>query len=220
MSSLTDLKVNLRIELFIDDPDYGGSFLSRIMDLTTTEIKLMAPTLHGELVPVRTKTPLNVFYVGDRALYSFRSIVTKRFKEPIPGLAIKFPEKVERIQRREFVRLTERIHFQFQLAEKADGTKVSDQPMDTGYTLDISGGGIKFLYPQSIDLGTVLELSIQAEGLEVNHLFGRVVRCQRSLEESGFEIGIVFDGLAPYFQDKIISWIFDKQRDLRRKGLA
>lgn len=222
MSNLTDIKINLRVELFIDDPDQEGSYLSRVMDLTTTEIKLMAPTLHGELVPLRTNTPIKVFYVGEHAQYSFRSVVTGRFKEPIPGLTIKFPHSVERIQRREFVRLTEKIDFQFQIVEKADGYRLLDQPVDTGSTLDISAGGMKFLYPQSVELGTVLELSIKAEELEVDNFLGRVVRSQKSLEEKvkGYEISIVFESLAPYFQDKIISWIFDKQRELRRKGMA
>ena len=220
MSNLTDIKINLRVELFVDHLDHGASYLSRIMDLTTTEIKLMAPTLHGELVPLRTSTPIKVFYVGDRALYSFNSVVLGRFKEPIPGLTIKFPSNVERIQRREFVRLVEKIDFQFQLIEKADGSKLLDQPVDKGLTLDISAGGIKFLYPQSIELGTILELSIKAEELEIDNFLGRVVRSHKSLEDKGYEIGIVFESLAPYYQDMIISWIFDKQRELRRKGMA
>ncbi len=220
MDKLKGFEVNTKIEIDVDDPDHGGKFLSRVMDFDQKEIKIMAPTDHGILVLFRNKTPISVFYIGDRALYCFNSIVTGHFKEPIPGFSIKYPSKVERIQRREFVRLDIKEHLRYRIIDEKDELGINVEKFQDTYTIDISGGGLCFHSSDPQEIGTSLEIIVRTKELKTESIIGKVVRVKRTDEGNLYEVGVAFEAVSPVVQDKIISWIFDKQRDLRRRGLA
>lgn len=219
MSSLDQLQVNARIEIRVDDPDYGGKYFSRIMDLNQKEIKIMAPAVQGTVLPIPIRTPIQITFIGERALYSFDTIITSRFNNPISGFTLKMPSKMQRIQRREFVRLEVKIQSRYRIVNELNLLEENPEPFNEGYILDISGGGIRFCSDEELEVGSYLEMMLDIEPIQSEILLGRIVRCFRR-EEGGHEIGVAFLELTASVQDQIISWIFDKERDLRRKGFA
>ncbi|AZR73857.1 hypothetical protein BBF96_10940 [Anoxybacter fermentans] len=224
MVALSELTINTKIEIEVEDPNFEGKYFSRVMDINDKELHIMAPAVNGELIPFRLNTPIIVTYVGERALYSFKSIILRRFKEPIPGFALRLPAEVKRIQRREFVRLEINIPLYYRLIDESEKIPLesdssgSRQYIKT-YTLDISGGGVRFYSDEIMEVNSNLEIKLGLKGIEEEVIFGKIVRNQEK-EEGGYEVGVAFESISSSVQDRIIGWIFDKQRELIRKGLA
>ncbi len=220
MKELKGLKINSKIEIEVDDLDYGGKYLSRVMEITKKDIRIMAPMHKGQIVPVHPKTPVTVFYIGERAIYSFQSVVLKRFKDPIPCLALKLPDKFERIQRREYVRLRIQHPLSYRLIENIFEVKSSDsEPYIETSLIDISGGGVKFLSEKVIETETCLEIKLGIEEFSKHSFIVKVIRYEKR-EDNLYEIGVAFESIPGPLQDQIVSWIFDKQREFRRRGLV
>lgn len=221
MNALPELQVNTRIEIEVEDAEYEGKYFSRVMDINRKELRIMSPAVQGVPIPLRVNTPIRISYVGERALYSFKTVIKQRFSDVLAGFVVEIPSKVERVQRRSYVRLEVQIHFRYRVLQEANilDTEVDPEAFDKSYIVDISGGGVKFYSPQPIAENSLLEMQVGIEGIEAETLLGRVVR-SRERVEGGYEIGVAFEGLSASVQDQIISWIFNKQRELRRLGLA
>lgn len=215
MARLREFDVNTRVELEVHDPDFEGKYASRVMDVTKKEIELMAPTEKGELVPIRRKTKVTIDYIGQRAMYRFDSIITRRFRDPVAGIAIKKPRRVERIQRREFVRLEINIPIKYRLSVEEG----EPEEFKKSYTIDLSGGGLRFISDEKLPEDEFLEIRLGMD--RVNEvIFGKIARVAQTEDNDGYEIGLEFKSLSPATQDEIVSWIFNKQREMIRKGLA
>ncbi|MCK4257458.1 MAG: flagellar brake domain-containing protein [Halanaerobiales bacterium] len=220
MKEFSELHVNSRVEIEVDDFDYGGKYLSRVMEITKKEVIIMALTHKGHIVPVRPKTPVAVLFIGERAMYSFQTIVLRRFKEPIPALSLKIPTKVFRIQRREYVRLQLQLPLNYRVIKNYfEISSSADEPLTQTWLVDISGGGAKFLSDAPIEEGTYIELQLGIEEIGTLPIVGKVVRYEKR-DDNLYEIGVSYDSIPSSLQDQIVSWIFEKQREFRCKGLA
>lgn len=221
MSTLPELQVNARIEIEVEDAEYAGKYFSRIMDINRKELRIMSPAVQGVAIPLRVNTPVRISYVGERAMYSFKTVIKQRFNDALAGFVVTIPDQVDRVQRRNYVRLEVQIHFRYRILQEEHilDIELNPEEFSSSYIVDISGGGVRFYSDQSIPEKSLLEMQIGIEGIETEILLGRVVR-SRERVEGGFEIGVAFDSLSALTQDQIISWIFNKQRELRRMGLA
>lgn len=219
MSNLPELEINTRLEIEVDDDEFGGRYFSRVMDINSKELRIMAVAVQGVSIQLRVNTPIYISYVGERAMYGFRSIVKQRFHDVLAGYIVELPKDVDRIQRREYVRLEVQTSFRYRIFAEPGDSQPAPRPFEKSYIVDISGGGVRFFSEEVITVGTVLEMRLGIEGIERDIVVGRVVRCRERVE-GGYEIGVSFEAVSPATQDQIISWIFNKQRELRKKGLA
>ncbi|MFW6269796.1 MAG: flagellar brake protein [Bacillota bacterium] len=209
------LKVNKRIELEVNRGPYQGSFNSKISDIKNDKIKILTPTVKGELVPLRKNLKLDIFYTGNTAAYKFTSRIVDRELEPVPVLVIKYPEKVERIQRRDYFRLQIQIEVKYRHVD-SEGEPLDDKFRET-ISRDLSGGGIKMVVENELNVDTLLELYLDIPEIKKIPIMGKVV--QTHTEEKVKTAGIEFKAINPQLRDQIVGWLFDKQRELRQKGL-
>jgi c-di-GMP-binding flagellar brake protein YcgR len=221
MSALPELLVNTRVEIEVEAAEYAGKYFSRVMDINRRELRIMSPAVQGVPIPLRVNTPIWISYVGERALYSFKTVIKQRFSDVLAGFVVEIPDQVDRVQRRNYVRLEVQIHFRYRILQEANilDTEIDPETFDKSYIVDISGGGVRFYSDQPVTQNSLLEMQIGIEGIEAETLLGRVAR-NRERVEGGYEIGVAFEGVSALVQDQIISWIFNKQRELRRMGLA
>jgi c-di-GMP-binding flagellar brake protein YcgR len=85
-------------------------------------------------------------------------------------------------------------------------------------TIDISGGGICMLVEKPIEKDTLLELNIIFPDNFTLQTHGIVCRCL--IEEKLIKLGVCFDEIEERLQERIINYIFKKQRELIKKGVA
>lgn len=164
---------------------------------------------------------VSITYVGeDKAVYNFHSEIVKKLKLTVPALAINFPEKanIERIQRREFVRIETAVDVAIH------GSDNRFSPFIT-VTSDISGGGLSVVIPRNntleaekiVDIWLIIQLSsgeyyyIYAEAM--------IVLIQSLNHHSIKTASLKFTSITKQAQQNIIRYCFEKQRDARKKEL-
>jgi PilZ domain-containing protein len=106
---------------------------------------------------------------------------------------------VERIQRREFVRVSAHVPVT---------VRGVDEPLggDTT-TMDISGGGIRISDPWSLPLGLDVRVELALPDSEPVQALGRVVRAASDAEK-----GIAIESLARPDEDRLIRFIRERER--------
>jgi c-di-GMP-binding flagellar brake protein YcgR len=81
----------------------------------------------------------------------------------------------------------------------------------------LSGGGIKLVLESELKKDDIIEMLLDIEGIEELPIMGKV----RELYDipDGQAAGIEYIDINRKIRDLIISWMFDYQRELRKKGL-
>ena len=102
MNNNNEFKINNRMEIEWDD----GYYKSIIQDINEDTIYINLPVNEGKYLPLNYNDKVTVFYFDGEKIFKFRTIVTGRKVDKILLIALKKPEKVNRIQRRNFVRIS------------------------------------------------------------------------------------------------------------------
>lgn len=210
------LKVNQLVEIKTDGMLYRGTYPSRIEEITGNVLYLAVPIRSGELVPLRTGETIRVSYVDKDNAYSFVTRVLGRKIDPIPVLIVERPQTITRIQRRNFVRIEASLPIYFQLLEEETGE------IGEGRTVDISGGGVLFTTRAGwIRANHLLRVRVDLPQLEPVVCIARVIRVGQN-RISGVvynQVACKFEDLREGQRDTIIKFIFERQRELIKKGL-
>lgn len=208
------LKINQKIDLEVKSGPYQGKYLSKVAEVEGELIKVSAPFVKGELVPLRKNQPLTIFFTGNNAAYKFNAVVVSRVSKPVALLILKKAGSINRIQRREYFRIDAGIDVKYRLLDH-DGEPVGDIREVT--TIDISGGGLKLIVDENLSKGTLIGMFVDLPNIDDTMITGRVINNYNLTDITA--IGVEFVEIDHYTRENIISWLFDYQRELRKKGL-
>ncbi|MTI58802.1 MAG: hypothetical protein FH762_02230 [Firmicutes bacterium] len=220
MVSEHKLEVNQNFELVVRDSSFQGNYLSKIADISGGRIKVTAPFVHGEVVPLRINMGVEMYFTAEMAAYAYKTKIVDREMGEIPLLVLTYPDLKQRIQRREFFRLEvkEKVYYRLLDRELQAITELKETT-----TIDISGGGVKMVFDNvkdsnnDIHKGRLMELFLQIPELGDTAIISKVVNVFDLPE--GIAVGIKFVEIDNYVREKIISWLFDYQRELRQRGM-
>lgn len=213
-----DLKVNKRVEIIIENSYYAGSYPSRVEEILPDIIVLAAPLKRGVVVPLRVGDTIKVNYYGKTAGYSFTTKVIATSYKRIPLIAVEKPQEFTKIQRRSYIRVPARIPVRFTLL---DDQKKPTELNCCCETIDISGGGVALLSSTALPCGSCMEMELNVPRKGTIRVIGKVARSEEKKTEYGKMtlLGISFVEIEESDRDKIIQYVFEIQRDMRRKGL-
>lgn len=167
-------------------------------------------------------TQFQVSFIGkDQAVYLFETQLQGRQKGRIPMLIIRDPgkEKYIRVQRREHVRVETAI-------DVAVHHKDKEFSPFTSLTADISGGGIALVLPRGHNLSSGkdiicwLSLPMQTGEIKFIQVDCHVIRIIPSKGNSKEKATIEFIDIKERDRQTIISYCFERQLYLRKKGLG
>lgn len=215
------IKVNQNAQMKIIEGIYQGVYLTRIEDIAEDIIKIAVPIVQGQLVPINVGTKVEVLVLDYGKAYGFISEVVDRQAVPLPMLKIRFPQKVKKVQRRNFVRVESFLPVQYSDQNKIKQKK--EVSIKTGKTADVSGGGLCLSTIEPVEHGQQLWLSLQLPNKCTIEAIGKVVRVSDRIvqgTEKRYYSAIQFVEIDERDRDKIISYIFQLQRELRKKGLV
>lgn len=159
-------------------------------------------------------------FVGDdEAFYQFQATVAARVKVIVPALALSKPkpEDMERIQRRQFVRVDA-------TADVAVHRQNEDGEAFTTVTSDVSGGGLSLIVPRegllkmNEMINVWLVLGFRSGKFHYIETAAQVVFLQ--MRNGIHTASLKFVALKPKEQQLIISYCFEKQREMRKKELS
>lgn len=181
-------------------------------------LEILSPIHEGRIYPVHRGSSLDVIFEKNGDLYRFSAVALERkLVGNIHILRIKPVSEEEQIQRRVFFRFNCILDIQYRYFAK--WTKPDDRgTYEKGLTKDISGGGLCLCSSSKPEYGWFVDGILMAN-VKIPFI-GRVVRVINVHDKGKFnyDIGVEFMQIANMDRERIISYIFDEQRKLLKKG--
>lgn len=229
LEAVTDLELVVEIE-----PNKRISLKSELIEVVTeAKIAVSIPIHQGHRYPLEVGKRLTVYFKKeDLGVCNFSGLVVSRQAEgATPILFIQMVSQVGKNQRRDYFRLpliTDvilKIPDGVTIEKQVNNGKVIDVEVVNFkqiavVTKDISGGGLRTLVGERLESGLRVRIIIilEKERVEVQ---AEVVRCQLFDEAvKRYDCGFRFLELEEKDRSRIIAFIFEKQRNLRKKGLV
>ena len=183
---------------------------------------LYIPILEGNLVPIHRESRLKIYFGYKGDLYFFNAIAKERFyKDKLALFTAERLGELKKIQRRAFYRLECMVNIKYRVFDSFS------QPIDErgeflgAVTSDISGGGIKMFLKEKYDLGKLIEGILELGSRQCSFV-GRIVRCltNRDIGEIRYDVGVQFYKIDDKNREELITYIFEQQRNLLKKGMS
>ncbi|MDK2917408.1 MAG: hypothetical protein PWQ37_141 [Candidatus Petromonas sp.] len=211
------VKAGNRIEIEIEEAGSSIRMKSDVIKVTgNNTIAVSSPIYKGKIYPISNGSKISIiFYKKNTGKFYFLGEVVKRdHKNNLSILYIKKISDIFRLQRRSYFRLSIVLNLNIDIVE--NGTVIKSIP---AISKDISGGGLRIICKEKVKEGTLVSCNIPIDDEQVK-ITGKIVRCEAIPDSiNKHDIGIEFVSIDEKIRTKIISFIFDKQRKLIKKGL-
>ncbi|MFA5523337.1 MAG: PilZ domain-containing protein [Tissierellales bacterium] len=214
----SELKIGDKI--YISKAKYPlNQYSSQILDIINNkELIIGGPIRRSTLIYMRPGTVLDIIYYKEKVgKFFFKANITDVWEKGIYKLKIERIDDVIKIQDRNFFRLLVSLKVEKSYIISKDGQETYET--EVCETRDISGGGVKLLTNFKHVKGDKLLLAICIKDMELTTL-GEVIRVSEANgSDYKYEIGVKFDNIDNLTRDIIIKFIFEVQREDRRKRI-
>lgn len=214
------------------------AFVYEVVD--DTRIIISHPLHRGGLYPMSRNSEYYFrFFIENMGMFLFKGTVYGRMNyDNLPSVVVNLASEIKKIQRRKFFRVNfhSEGHLVFRAQRSEEEIEKQRQELKKKFkdmkdivvddiveerikfqTLDLSGGGMKVLTGVEFQMAENLEGAFKIASDWVNFK-GEVVRCEMK-DAKTFEISIKFIDLDANTQSKIVSYVFEAERNLIKKGL-
>jgi c-di-GMP-binding flagellar brake protein YcgR len=232
VDSVKMLKLREQIEIVEQIDDELVILKSTIIDVNVDKnIFYIYNPIYKNRIYTISKGKKNEFRYSDdkMGIYSFEGKILRRYKEKsLYILEIKLLGNGKKVQRREFFRidLIKSVVINEPIDEKfKNSIKMMEQKKRIKFNLekyalkDISGGGFGFYSNKKFEMGTILIASLNLGSHDVDILVEIVRIIDIKHVQGRYLIGANYLHLTSQKRSIIINFIFDRQRQLRQKGL-
>ncbi|SHJ43790.1 flagellar brake protein [Tepidibacter formicigenes] len=208
-------KVGDKLEIQVSDDyiDKDKSLISQLLEIASEDEYFIAIPIHeGNLVPISIGSKILVYYsVDNKGIFYFTAKLMNRKKNRVPYFMIKQLTETKTIQRRNYFRLDVSIPVEIYNNE--------NETITTGYTKDLSGGGLKLISDKKLEdnENVLCRITIEGKELEMKVQVIRTKIYEKNIKQ--FEIGIKFLEIEEKDRNYIVGYLFKQQRILRQKGL-
>lgn len=210
-----ELSINQLIEVSVNDEDSLYQYLpSRIEEITEDYIYISAPMYKGEILPLRVGQEIKINFIKKDHSYMFNTLIQDRQLTPIALLKLRKAEQITEVQRRKWVRIPTSVGICFR--DENEQLEVIE-----GMSIDISGGGVLFSTPYPVEKDQVLELEIKLPEREAIFCKGKVLRIIKDNNKvnKNYQVVVEYYDITEGQRDRIVAYLFEKQREWLRKGL-
>ena len=211
-------------------PETYASQILEIRDEYTVVVSM--PMLQGRLIPLSKGKKYQAFFYTLKGLYNCDIIVKDRHKNGnMYTMTITLETELCKYQRRQYYRLDKSIQIYYTILNGIQYETITQKRhfpeslsdisiYETGNTLDISGGGMRFIGPSKIETGKkiLVVFDIVTDGRTVKFRLPATVIMSFSLENrlDRFEHRICFENISNAYREILIKYIFEEERKLRR----
>ncbi len=209
------LKTGDKVDIQIHNPNNPEgikTLYSQVMNVDSEFSYISVPVTRGIEYPVRIGQKADLTYYRDTGVFSFTIAFLKKIKEGnIDFFQIVRLTDPIKTQRREYFRLKYMLNGSIKSLENDKSCDILVQ--------DISGGGIRVTTTKSFYAREKIECTLYLDQDPII-VAATIIRSARMSDNSRYELGIKFEDLSEQNQNKIIAFIFQKQGELRQKGLV
>lgn len=202
---------------------FAGQYRSRILDFSDKNIKLMVPKVDGKEKEIWKDTTVHINYMRPDAMYTFKSRVRKSELYPRPLLFVEIPPRIERVQRRRYVRVdTPGLTAKFRVFNEEMSSAENTAEYKFARIVNLSAGGMRLDNDTvKVEKGELLELEFMIDGYKFQHVIGEIVRSlelkkvdSQKNEKIFYSFGINFIQIHRVHKEKVFSYVFKKEREM------
>lgn len=208
------LSPGLAVELIALEGKYEGHYRTRVEEVGERLLLVGAPFERGDLVPLHEGTRVKLIFWDESAVYSFEGKIMQRIAVPVPIFVLELPDTVDKVQRRNFVRVPALFPITFRMVTREGLSDLLKATM-----IDLSGGGMRFTTKVRVEDRSLLYVQISLPTGEIQTPV-RVIRVEKNEENNLYSVSTEFYEISERERDKIIRCVFEKQRAMRKKGLV
>lgn len=211
---------------------YKSSVYDVLGDFT---LEIGMPTQGGKMVLFQVGFECSMFFYTQKGMYTCEGKVIERYKKDgFYMVAVKILSVPKKYQRRDYYRVETSIDFSYykitqEVADLNTTEELFEEITDPMYipekklahTLDISGGGIKFLTEEELEAGTYILTVMRLANDKMDHMFylvAEVIACERwpkAPEKNVVRTKFRFKDLKD--RDAIVRYVFEEDRMMRKK---
>lgn len=236
-------KVDIRVVSEIENAEHTGVmphvYKSQVLDFFDNgEIEISMPSEGGKIILLHLGLRYEFIFYSNGGLYRCYGQILERYKTDNQYmLRIAFNTQLSKIQRREYYRLSCVMDTTFyEISEEMAMTKKTDEieqiiRSEVGYTdnekkgaiLDISGGGVRFVSEENLEVDSYLLMYIclgtDSSALEYP-IVSRVIRSSKveNAVPIKYEHRVEFLLKDSKVRENIIRFIFTEERKSRKRG--
>lgn len=229
---LNVMKITDKIQIIVRKDEQDLDLQTTVLDVQPNENNFIIynPIYQNRLMTISLNKIYKFRYIDEKSgIYSFEAKVIERIKEKnIYKLLVEFIGNVKKSQRREFFRMEiiKRIIIKLPMDESIDTAQKLSKNMnnipfyDKEVILkDLSGGGFGFLSNDKYAIGDLFVAEFVINNKKIP-IVSSVVRCSSITSDNyKYSVGVKFELVDSKIRREIINFIFNKQRELRKKGL-
>lgn len=171
-------------------------------------------------IPLHVGETVRIEYtVPGRGGLAVLTRVVRLEERGVPVVVLELPHnlRVDELQRREYVRLAAVLPLMYTILYWPRNPNRQGETYRSR-TRDISAGGAQILCPERYPMGTQLEIDLQLPS-RLLHLKGEIIRDVEPLGSSGCWMAVRFLAAGYDTREVIMHYIFEEQRERRRRGL-
>jgi c-di-GMP-binding flagellar brake protein YcgR len=243
-TSKSDSILNLwdKIEIIINLDGEKGEYVTRVEDIKGGVITASKPEFIKGSKLLTAGARVHVQFLKPDAIYRFPARIRSIPKEPIGMVKLQVLGGLERVQRRDFVRIDLKVDLKYSLFKLASSKKMVNAPCwKASYSRNISAGGMLMKVVDDVKTGDILMVRVNGyKAMGIPRLMTALCCRVVSINDTNFA-GVEFikqDRLSRHFtrdeikrlpsqikrfdtaaQNKLVRFVFDKQVEERRKGL-
>lgn len=214
MKYINKLHPGLAVELVLEDGEFQGTYRTHLDEVGQRIFSVVAPYVQGAVLPLHEGMSIRIVFYDDICAYSFTSKIIQRIAVPIPLFVLEMPDSMQRVQRRQYVRVPAFFPVAYRSVTRQGLSDEKKAEMQ-----DLSGGGMKFQAREAVESKALLYVRL---GLPTGELQtpARVCRVNKVDGVNRWEVSVEFYDITERERDRIIRCVFDLQREMRRKGLV
>ena len=186
-------------------------YVSHLVDIESNgELAVAVPIKNAQLVTLLNGTKITVIYNNSESgMLEFEAEVVRKINGKVPLMYIRKISEITKGQRRNYFRLDLLVPIQI--------IKSNEDVIYSGFTKDISGGGLRMVTDANLMEGQIIHVSFELEDRTYN--LKSQVRTKFSSIDNKNEVGIEFLDIIEIDRNDLIKYLFLQQRMLIKRGM-
>jgi len=195
------------VDIVMSAGDRPRRLSSRILEVGPQGFAIFRPMEDG--APISIGKSLTVTFPRGNAIWTLDCPVQATISMRI-DLAFPEPERIQRVQRREHLRVAMTMPVDYQLNIDARFGRSRQ-----GVLQDLSGGGCLLLLSEEVQPGAIIRVHLSMEDHGVMELTGRIVRATPVERKKGgrWHVAVEFYPIAARDRDVLVKFVFNKHRE-------
>ncbi|WP_300380937.1 PilZ domain-containing protein [Clostridium sp.] len=205
--------INSKVEVLFDKVIYKSTIQD--MDYKNKVMLIALPVTDGIYLTLNEDDIIDqIFYDESGDVFKYKTKIIKRvIDNNIPFYKVTFPYDIEKIQRRDYVRVNTTEVLEYNLDGNVKEDEIDEKSCEKGILIDLSGGGMRFKGNKELSRGSIISADVRygSENIEIK---GKIVRVEKT-EDKKYIYGISFMDISNSARERIIRLVFTIMRKQR-----